>query len=1436
MRTFIKTAVLRPVTVCVLVIILLATGVLATMDMSTSLLPNIKMPMFGVSVVYPGASAQSVQDDVTSVLASGLKSVTGVVETETYSYENVGMVILTCEYGIDVDKKRDEVAEAVKNISLPSSCYEPSVIAVDMNSGAVATVALYNNEDDLEKLNADAQALKDAVSGIEGVGSVSLVGAPVNQIKIESLNGLDLASLLIMQALTAENLDIPIGSVMSDGSVVSVRNASDATSVYDIMMLPVSMPLPQETVNSVVKVKQLVHFYETCTLQQLESYISQAEGMHDMMVKLDEMQSSELNSLKTLMPFLSSFMQGARDNQAQYADFRAVYPDSDVNGDGVIDGNDITYEQFALLFSDGETKTVNGEEKSFAGMQLFHSDVAHANCDETCTKDVYTYSQIAEMCRFVDKADTSVLQQIIDYKKSAEQADQPAAVPDEMYAELFGSVVADEDLPFEIDNRFVSIVRKDNFKSVTALLKEAKLRHVVTEEGEDYGKPVYSNGQLYYSDKDGNNVNASGFLVNNYGWLTDSKGRWIDEQGKVLDLSEQEKIDRYNNLGEYIIFTDEELLELYNATEWDLSMGINLTADTIRFVRVTDFDTSSDGSVLVPLCALGKVSAAKDYTAYAQMNGHISVMVEVYAGSDADTTYVVERVKQAMQEISQDSDNTFFLLDDKSSFISESISNVLSSIIIGGILAILVIYLFVRRIGSSLVISITMPLSVLVALLCIWAMGLTLNMVSLGGLAVGIGMLVDNSIVVLESITKYRDKGHSVFDSCVKGTREVAGSLLASTLTNICVFFPILFTQGLTREIFYDFVWAVLFSISMSLVVAVTVIPSLYHLIYSRNPQKKVVNADGTVTSVSYESRELRRKARMEKAEKKARKMHDSVLRSEKRYAKMVSKALGHKVLICVVALVLFAGSVSLVFMTGMEFMPSVDKGKIEVNIGFTAQDSLEEIYDTTLQVADSIKAELGDDVVKDIAVTAGKQGLAAMEDTGKIRITIDTSLASTSETTQKIREMANKLDLATVSVTEVDGVVAEVTSGMSGMAVTILGKDPEVLSEIALKVEEKLLTDENIVSVINQDAQKTVNYSIVVDKMKCKQLGVDYSNAVMMLRVGISGQTGATISVDGESQDVVVGFSSQSVGSLDDLLNVVVGLGADGSSVTVKDILATDSNGNYLGTGLIKEEVVSVIKTLNDSYEIALDVESYGVDSGTVSKRIEGYVNEILADYPGYTYEEGGVAKYLNEAFDGLVISLIAAFLLLYGVMACQFESLLKPFVVIMSIPFSFTGGFLALVITGTPLSIVSFVGIIMLMGVIVNGAIIMIDKIDMLIEEGMKPDQAVIEGCASRLRPILMTTLTTILALVPLALGLGQGGELMQPMGIVVLGGLLLGTLVTLVLIPCFYCIVKRISFKNYKFNPDEYGKYAETDSDVAGNRESSDLTTASEQSKQN
>ena len=328
-----------------------------------------------------------------------------------------------------------------------------------------------------------------------------------------------------------------------------------------------------------------------------------------------------------------------------------------------------------------------------------------------------------------------------------------------------------------------------------------------------------------------------------------------------------------------------------------------------------------------------------------------------------------------------------------------------------------------------------------------------------------------------------------------------------------------------------------------------------------------------------------------------------------------------------------------------------------------------------------------------------------------------------------------------------------------------------------------------------------------------------------MLLRVGMSGYTAAAISVGGDSQSVNVIFDDYTKDTVEQLLNVVVGFDSDGA-VKIADVLQKNPDGSLYS----RNQVVTNINKIDGKFVTSVDVESYNVDMGTVSSRIEKAVKEVLADHPDVVYQEGGVAHYLTDAMNGLVISLIAAFLLLYGVMACQFESLVKPFIVIMSIPFSFTGGFLALVITGTSLNVVSFVGIIMLMGVIVNGAIVMIDKIDQLIKEGVDPKQAVVEGCKSRLRPILMTTLTTILALIPLALGLGRGGEFMQPMGIVVIGGLLLGTLVTLVLIPCFYCLIKRIKFTSTQKNgATADGESGDNDESNEDNAKSDDVTPA-------
>ena len=1307
MNSLIKTSIKRSVTVCVLVIVLMAVGVLATLDMSTNLLPNIKLPMMGISVVYPGASAQSVENGVTSKVETALKTVPGIKQLSTSSYDNVSVAVLTFDYGTDIDEKIAAIEDAFESVTFPDGCEAPDYIKIDMNGTATATISLYNAAGNIDALTADAEALTSRLSGIEGVGSVSTLGTPERQIRITALGGLDITALLIVQALQNENLNIPLGTIMQDGTTVSIRNATDATSVLDIMRLPIELSLGAELFGKLDGAKSMPYRLENTTLDEMTSLL-------DMLILL------KVNS--------------------------RVFGDSAQSDEEV---------RNALL----QWIDVMDSMGLFKAMGITLPD----NLEELLSLDIV---------RIMRRDDFYA-------RKEGATTDSCAnALPD----------------------------------CLVSRLRDIKAAHVDEE-----GNPVYANGTAVTVDDGGERVvdiKGTDYAVNGFGRLVDADGDLVDDNGVKLSLTDEQLADNYYSYGDYTVFSDAETLQICNLFGIGDSLGMTLTEDIVRFVRICDFGAEEGSgypqSIIVPLAYIGQAEAYDAKTAYSEYNGLLAVTIQVYAVSDANTTEVVENIRQVLDDTRVSSN--VVLLDDKAEFITDSIGNVLSSIIIGGVLAVLVIYLFVRKIGSSLVVSITMPLSVLTALAGLWLMNISLNLVSLGGLAVGIGMLVDNSIVVLESITKRRDMGESVYDACLNGTREVAGSLFASTLTNVCVFFPILFARGLTREIFYDLVWAVLFSIVMSLIVAITVIPSLYHLIYRKGPRKRYKrNPDGTYTQVgTYEDGEprepinnsndksLRRRKRFkERADRlRARFNKVSISRLENGYGKVLSKILTKRILVCLVALALFGGSIALVFTTGTEFLPSVDKGVIEVDVDFDSSASFADVEATGKLIADTVREHYGDKL-RYVSLTVGRQGLLATSDSGVIRIQTDTSKLKTSAAVQEIRQLIAATEGVTaknVTVREMDGVVAEVTGGMAGQSVTLLGDDMDTLRAAAAKVREKLLSadPEHIVSAVDNTPVLNTEYAFTFDRTLCAERGVDYQTAVMLLRVGMSGYTAANIDIDGKSRAVTVRFAEDTVANIDAICDIAVGFDGNGA-VKLKDVLKPAANGKLYS----ESQVAASIEKQDGRYATSIDLEIYGIDSGTVGKTVSKAVNEALAGFDGVEYLESGVTSYLNDAFDGLVVSLVAAFVLLYSVMACQFESLSKPFIVIMSIPFSFTGGFLALAISGMTLNVVSFVGLIMLMGVIVNGAIVMIDKINMLVAEGMSPQQAVIEGCKTRLRPILMTTLTTVLALVPLALGLGRGGELMQPMGIVVLGGLLLGTSVTLVLIPCFYCLIKRIRF---------------------------------------
>lgn len=1214
MKKLLSAIFIQPVTIVIICALLVLGGVMGALGMPMQLIPDLRIPIVSVVVTYPGASASAVEENVTSVISDALGNIGGVTQCYSYSYDNLGAVMLEFDFGVDTDEKTADVRERASALSLPEGCSAPEVSALDLNGQATATLYVTSELDSLSDVSNAAAAASDlaaSLSAIDGVDSVQTDGAPTHTVTVTPVSGLESTVLLITEALGGGEYDIPLGSMQTENGSVQVRNLSDVASTGDIRALPVE--LPASVMDALGSANELLTTFE-------------GENAAAMLTMLDGM-TAESSPAKPLIAELIAF------------------------------------------------KTAN-----------------------------------------------------------------PAALTDEQACELVGIIAA-------------------------------------------YDKSVLSSVPVIGS--------------------------------QLAELS-----------------------------------GMEIRPGLMAAIRAYGSSVTGTDGVLVTIGDIADVIGPGDagympeYDAYAFYDGKQGVKLSVFAAQDANAADVVSAVKEKIAGAGGDG-LTVVLTDDRSEFINDSVGNVLVSMLIGGVIAVLVIFLFLKKVKPSLIISVTMPLSVLAALLLLFVMGITLNMVSLGGLAVGIGMLVDNSIVVIEAITKRREAGDRPFRAAVNGTAEVAGALVGSTLTTVCVFIPILFVGGLCAEIFTDLAWAVIWSLAFSLLVALTVIPTLYALF---SPDRKLLTGSalaaraalgGSDTSPEMRAEELGgvrsvaeerngekaaaatademtaesgaaegKKARAEdKGEKgraagKKRRSHDRIMTATANfYGRLIPAALRHKAVIILIMAALFIASVGLALTAGTEFLPSVDRGQIQVDLTYDAGTTLDEAQSDAELLSGRLK-EL--DGVDGVSVSVGVQGLLAFDNTGVISITTS---GNTTELTQTVRELVRSVRgeglmpyTATAAVSEIDGIVESLTGGMSDISVTVRGEDPSKLSEISGIVTEITSGEEYTsagfenVSAGETDSLVT-EYEVHFDRNKLAEAGIDYATAVLTLRVGLAGQTAATATVDGVDAQVNVSFADGAPAGKEDLENFTLSVTADGERVT-------------LGSVSTIEETTArtVIRKEDGLYAVTLTAEVYGLDSGTAGKMLENAAKEALSrtdPATGDTYADGGyicvtsgVAEYLSNAFGGLYVALAVSFFLLFGVMAAQFRSVVKPLIIMCAVPFSFTGAFVALAITGMTLNVVSLVGIIMLMGVIVNNAIVMLEKIAQLHAEGMTHYDAVVEGCRTRLRPILMTTLTTVLALIPLALGLGSGGELMQPLGITVMGGLIIGTIVTLVLIPCIYCGVHGIS----------------------------------------
>lgn len=763
----------------------------------------------------------------------------------------------------------------------------------------------------------------------------------------------------------------------------------------------------------------------------------------------------------------------------------------------------------------------------------------------------------------------------------------------------------------------------------------------------------------------------------------------------------------------------------------------------------------------------------KDQESISRVNGIPSIGVTLTKQSTANTVTTANKVIQTLDELKlQYPDIEISIGFNQAEFINKAVTNVSRNAIIGGILSVIILFVFLRNIRSTLIIAIAIPVSIIATFALMYFNDITLNIISLGGLALGVGMLVDNSIVVLENIYRLEENGLSSTDASIDGAKEVTASIFASTMTTIAVFLPIVFVEGFTAILFKELSFTVTFSLLASLIIAISVVPMLC---------SKFLRVDAIDHTASSKPK-LKVLGIFSKA-------IDFTL---KEYVILLEKSLEMRKRIIAIAVTLFLLSLGFIAVIGGELFPSADEGSFTINITTPFGTSIEE----SDKIVSEIEHLLSD--IKEIetnTVSIGSSSFFSLSsDSNASSIRVDLvdrkdRKRTTSDIANEVRTKLSNISGAEISISE-----SSMSSGGSGstspIEIKIQGDDLNTLRGIAEDFKSILKSTEGTTEVESDVEEGNPEVRVYIDRNKSSFYGISAYQLAKTLDASLTGSTATQFKIDGNEIDVTLSLDSSVKESIEDM----------------KQVQLQSPSGQFVSVGQIAtfefDNSPSQITRENQVRTVTVTSQLFGRNLKSVSDELLQKINEYPMPF-GYSYEMGGQQKDMQESFSSLFLALILSILLIYMILASQFESLLQPFIIMMSVPFAFTGAFLGLFITGKPLSLPAFIGLIVLAGIVVNNAIVLIDFINQQRKKGIDRKNAIINAGRTRLRPILMTMLTTVLGLTPLALGIGEGTETQAPMGISVIGGLSFSTLVTLILIPVLYSLLDDIHLKLRKKN---------------------------------
>jgi HAE1 family hydrophobic/amphiphilic exporter-1 len=811
---------------------------------------------------------------------------------------------------------------------------------------------------------------------------------------------------------------------------------------------------------------------------------------------------------------------------------------------------------------------------------------------------------------------------------------------------------------------------------------------------------------------------------------------------KVSNVKQLTSISAPNTSVVIIEFTDKTNIDLiqidviaaieqfYTAdrmADWEKPQTIKIDPNMLPvFGFSTDFDRGGDAAndsfyndIFIPslerIEGIAEVSSTYgDDDSFSYLNGKTSYSFSFNKASDYPTTEAVKNIFATLNDFATKYEGfAFTVTSNQGEYIDSSIGNILNNLLMGGALAIIILFLFLRNVKMTLAIALSIPMSVIGTFVLMYFAGIGLNMISMAGLALAVGMLVDNSIVVLENVYRLREQGHPIRECAIKGTSQILGSITASTITTICVFLPMLFVPGMINEMMLDMAYTLAFALLASLVVAAMFLPAV-------------------ISSFKIDANK----------KKDSKKENKSLKKLSGGYNKVLHYSINHKRITLLIVLVLFAGSIGLGMLNGFIIMPASDQGQ------FAASISLNSYYQSHLsggaQNYDAIKAEA--------ALVAGKDEDGVK--TGLYKAISD--------------ELGANLDKIAITY----------GSGGSGFSSLIGGGGVSLSISVTLKSDRKIKT-----AKAQQDVELLIKEYLTAHSTFGALNPADMAGALAIFATDVSTSSGSDMGMSVMATTTLsITFTGDDRAAINDVLTALQANCADIDGI----LKFNNSYSPFMIEHVDKKPVVTLEIFIKDGFN-ASDVQAK-VDAKIAALKADGVIPEDILQLAD------GFAKQMADAFSGLVTALLIAVVLVFLVMVAMFQSFRQPLIVLATIPLAFTGGFIALFITGMQLSAIALIGFIVLAGVVVNNGIVLVEYINQLKATGLETKEAIKIACNRRLRPIIMTALTTILALITTAIGIGKNGELMQPLAIVSIGGLLYATALTLLVVPALYILLER------------------------------------------